>query len=170
MGTGAPMTDKDKKSKRPKKQPTGDYPVGYAKPLESAKWKPGQSGNPSGRPKKPSDPDQLFMKHAMSATNVKIGDQIEQMTHFEIVLLSLFQKAAKGDTKAMKIALDKYEESYRHLEAARQLEPQEEFSWDKEQEKLWRMLKEIDYRMAEDKDGENKKGEDEEAEDDDSKK
>ena len=28
-----------------------DYEVGYGKPPKSRQWKPGQSGNPKGRPK-----------------------------------------------------------------------------------------------------------------------
>ena len=41
------MSD-DSKSK---KQPTGDYGVGYARPPKSGQWLKGQSGNPKGRPK-----------------------------------------------------------------------------------------------------------------------
>ena len=36
---------------KPKKQPTGDYEVGYAKPPTSGQWQKDQSGNPKGRPK-----------------------------------------------------------------------------------------------------------------------
>ncbi len=149
------MTDMRTKQTRPKRQPTGNYPVGYAKPSEDAKWKPGQSGNPSGRPKKPSDPDQMFMKHAMKETKVKIGDQTEQMTNFEVMLLSLFQQGAKGNIKAIKIVLDKYRETYRDMAASRTLEPQEEFSWEKEQEELWQMLEKVRYGEAEDKDADD---------------
>ena len=32
-----------------------DFPIGYKKPPLETRFKPGQSGNPSGRPKKNSD-------------------------------------------------------------------------------------------------------------------
>jgi hypothetical protein len=34
---------------KPKKQPTGDYEVGYCKTAKHTRWQPGQSGNPKGR-------------------------------------------------------------------------------------------------------------------------
>jgi hypothetical protein len=42
---------KGKKGKA-KKTPTGSYPVGYGRPPKAHAFKAGQSGNPSGRPKK----------------------------------------------------------------------------------------------------------------------
>ena len=34
---------------RPKRRPTGDYEVGYAKPPASTRWPKGVSGNPKGK-------------------------------------------------------------------------------------------------------------------------
>jgi Family of unknown function (DUF5681) len=36
---------------------TQDYEVGYGKPPKTSQFKKGESGNPSGRPKKPTDSD-----------------------------------------------------------------------------------------------------------------
>jgi hypothetical protein len=36
---------------RPKRQPTGDYDVGFARTPRRTRWKKGQSGNAKGRPK-----------------------------------------------------------------------------------------------------------------------
>jgi hypothetical protein len=44
----------DKDANRLKRKPTGDYPVGFARPPEVNRWKKGQSGNPGGRRKGPS--------------------------------------------------------------------------------------------------------------------
>jgi hypothetical protein len=38
-------------SKPPKRAPTSDYPVGYARPPKATQFQPKHSGNPSGRPK-----------------------------------------------------------------------------------------------------------------------
>ena len=37
-----------------------EYEVGYKKPPEHSRWKPGQSGNPKGRPKKVKDFEKLL--------------------------------------------------------------------------------------------------------------
>ncbi|MGK7651962.1 DUF5681 domain-containing protein [Roseovarius sp. B08] len=41
----------DKKIKLPVQKTDADYEVGYAKPPANTRFKPGQSGNPKGRPK-----------------------------------------------------------------------------------------------------------------------
>jgi hypothetical protein len=40
---------------RKKRRPSGDYEVGYGKPPKHTRFKPGQSGNPKGRPKASKD-------------------------------------------------------------------------------------------------------------------
>jgi hypothetical protein len=43
-----------------------DYEIGYGKPPKSRQFKKGVSGNPSGRPKKPSDSASELMKELQS--------------------------------------------------------------------------------------------------------
>jgi len=51
-----------------------DYKVGYGKPPESAKWKPGQTGNPLGA--KTHDPDLKAVKNLTKKELVEIGNLI----------------------------------------------------------------------------------------------
>ena len=46
------MNKDDDGSQLPKKQPTGDYEVGYCRPPRASQWPRGQSGNPRGRRKR----------------------------------------------------------------------------------------------------------------------
>jgi hypothetical protein len=47
-----------------------DYEVGYGKPPKSGQFKKGISGNPSGRPKKPSDFLSVLMKELESKVTI----------------------------------------------------------------------------------------------------
>ena len=44
-----------KNPKQPKRVPTGDYPVGFARPPSTHNFPKGKTGNPKGRPRK--DPE-----------------------------------------------------------------------------------------------------------------
>ena len=52
----------------PKKKPTGDYPVGYAKTPKSGQFAPGQSGNIKGRPKGRPSPSELLLEEIARAS------------------------------------------------------------------------------------------------------
>jgi len=41
----------DVKTRLPGHRPDADYEVGYARPPEATRFRPGRSGNPKGRPK-----------------------------------------------------------------------------------------------------------------------
>jgi len=45
---------------------TPDYEMGYGKPPKSSRFAKGKSGNPSGRPKKPSDADAEWRRELTS--------------------------------------------------------------------------------------------------------
>ena len=53
-----------------KRKEPGDYEVGYGKPPESGRFKKGVSGNPSGRPKKPTDSDSEWRRELTSKVTV----------------------------------------------------------------------------------------------------
>ena len=91
----------------PKKKGTGsDYPVGYKKPPEHSRWRPGQSGNPSGRRKKPKlrNANDLI-EQAMAAlakqvvTTTATGKSVRK-AKLEFAIDNLATLVAKGDLKA----------------------------------------------------------------------
>ncbi|MFN3891262.1 MAG: DUF5681 domain-containing protein [Beijerinckiaceae bacterium] len=81
--------------------PSGAYKVGYGKPPKSGQFKPGQSGNPKGRPKKPPTTEELFLKEAARLVGVRVGDQITHMSRREALVRKVFQMALEGNLKAM---------------------------------------------------------------------
>ena len=69
-----------KLSRRPKKVPTGNHGIGYARPPESGKIKPGEVRNPWGRTGKPAeelDPFELAMNRQIT---VKIDGETVKMS------------------------------------------------------------------------------------------
>jgi len=77
-----------------------DDHTGFTRPPRNSRFKPGQSGNPKGRPKGTrnlkTDLDNLLRKR------VQIREDGEQryVSRQELVLLALFERAAKGDARA----------------------------------------------------------------------
>lgn len=68
-------------------------------PPDHTKWKPGESGNPNGRPRKLPDLDRLMEQI--------LGEEKDGITAVEAILKTLRQKAARGDTKAANLLLDR---------------------------------------------------------------
>jgi hypothetical protein len=69
-------------------------------PPDHSKFKKGQSGNPSGRPKK-------LPEIAVLLANVLGKEGKDGMTAAEEILQALHAKAKKGDTRAAELLLDR---------------------------------------------------------------
>lgn len=67
--------------------------MGYKTPPKEAQFKPGQSGNPNGRPNKIPAIDKLL-------SDIPESD-------YEKVIQALLKKAHKGDTRAIELLLDR---------------------------------------------------------------
>lgn len=81
-----------------------DGPVGYCKPPKKHRWKPGQSGNPSGRPRKPRPAlsiDDAEIIQRLDAEKIVIGSKA--MTKREAEIRRLFQLALQGNSKARRM-------------------------------------------------------------------
>lgn len=66
---------------------------------EHTKWKPGQSGNPNGRPKKLPDLDKLMAE--------VLGPNKDGRDGMQVIIEALLKKAAKGDVKAAELLLNR---------------------------------------------------------------
>ncbi len=74
-----------------------DDEIGYAKPPKNAQWKPGQSGNPSGRPKGRSDLLQEAAAILSEPVTARTPDgRSISLGAMEGAYLSLCKKALKG--------------------------------------------------------------------------
>jgi Family of unknown function (DUF5681) len=83
---------------------TAPYEVGYGKPPVEKQFKPGQSGNPKGRP--PGDPyDMRMLLRGILEQRVTIKEKngrLHTITKTEAAIMQMTNDAAKGDLAALK--------------------------------------------------------------------
>jgi len=82
-----------------------DYEVGYGKPPVETRFKPGQSGNPAGRPaaKKVSNTLRPVLKRVLDEPVSVAG---KKYTPQEVMVRTLINKAMKGDLRAIKTVFE----------------------------------------------------------------
>ena len=81
------------------------YEVGYGKPPKDSQWKPGQSGNPNGRPRKSNDFKKILGRELSDELAIIEGGQRGRFSKLELVAKKLVHDTLKGDLRAMKILL-----------------------------------------------------------------
>lgn len=91
------------KKRRAKKQPTGNYPNGYAKPPEKGKIKKGEVRNPHGRNGKPKDSEDPFDKVMARESRVTIDGEVILMTTAEAYFMKVTAMALSGSVGAARI-------------------------------------------------------------------
>ena len=80
--------------------------VGYRNPPKSGQFKKGQSGNPKGRPQRPSQPvstASLFRKVAHEIVVVQAGSRNETMTRWEALVRQVQNQALDRDPSAARL-------------------------------------------------------------------
>jgi hypothetical protein len=82
-----------------------NYKVGYGAPPEETKYKPGQSGNKKGRPKKEplSMNESAYVAVASELVTIKLNGKKTTVTAEHAVWLKIRQGALSGDARAQKI-------------------------------------------------------------------
>src|ERR1043165_5551598 len=95
------MADRDdnKVISLPGAKPPGE--VGYKRPPLHTRFKPGQSGNPSGRAKGSQNLKTLFNKILREQVSLREGADVRKVTKAEAILRGLVIGALRGDTRAM---------------------------------------------------------------------
>jgi hypothetical protein len=94
-------------NKPSKRRPTGDYPVGYAKPPKASQFQPGQSGNSNGRPKGRPSFDEILLEEAARIVKVKVGNDIVQMDKGRALARKLFDMGLQGQLAALRFAAER---------------------------------------------------------------
>ena len=79
-----------------------DKPVGYGAPPISTRFKPGQSGNLRGRPKKPKTLKAELIDELDELVNVGEAGSETQVSKRRAIAKSLVQQAVSGDLRATK--------------------------------------------------------------------
>jgi Family of unknown function (DUF5681) len=80
-----------------------DPEVGYGKPPKASQFKPGQSGNPKGRPKGPGNIHKIITKHAAKKVTVIENGVEKKMQKLDVVISAMFNKASKADVSAARL-------------------------------------------------------------------
>lgn len=99
MENNKPKTSKD------------SYEVGYKKPPKAHQFKPGQSGNRTGRKKKPVSNSlyEAFLIEANAMTEIKNRNgKCEQIKNAEIIMKATFRDAIAKDGPSRKFILEQF--------------------------------------------------------------
>jgi Family of unknown function (DUF5681) len=88
--------------------PSSDnYTVGKGRPPLSTRWKPGQSGNPKGRPKGAKNMTTYFNEALNKKIEITERGKTRKVTVREGIALRITTLALKGDTKAISLIFSK---------------------------------------------------------------
>jgi hypothetical protein len=77
--------------------------VGYRRPPKQHQFKPGQSGNPKGRPKGTPTLQEVMVREAAKHVKLKQGDKIIVVPKLEALARRVFNKALEGDLAAARM-------------------------------------------------------------------
>jgi hypothetical protein len=95
-----------------------DYEVGYGKTPKNRRFKPGRSGNPSGRPKRKAIPIAELVSDVLNAPiTYQEHGRSKVTTRHELSLRILFARALSGDIGAIENILKIRERAERHGDA-----------------------------------------------------
>ena len=81
--------------------------VGYCKPPKKSQFKPGQSGNPKGRPKGTRNQKTILQEALNEQIAYLEQGQRKSASRRELVILKLVEKALKGDARSFSVLLEK---------------------------------------------------------------
>jgi hypothetical protein len=84
------------------KKATSDFPIGYGKPPAQTRFKKGQSGNPTGRPKGTPNFATALERALGEQVIVNEGGQRRTVTKLVATVTQLVNKAVMGDLRATK--------------------------------------------------------------------
>ncbi|WP_336490497.1 DUF5681 domain-containing protein [Methylobacterium nigriterrae] len=97
-------------SRKPSRQPSADrtpeYEVGYGRPPLASRFKPGQCGNPKGRPKKAQSLAAATERELERIIVVHQEGRAKRLTKREVVSRQIVDKACRGDLGAARFLRD----------------------------------------------------------------
>jgi hypothetical protein len=77
------------------------YEIGYCKPPKHTRFKPGQSGYPSGRPRGQRNFRTAVREALKEKITIREGDRTRTVSKMDAIIQVTFNKALKGDAKAL---------------------------------------------------------------------
>jgi hypothetical protein len=82
-----------------------NYVVGKGRPPLLTRWKPGQSGNPKGRPKGAKNMMTCFRQELNRKVAIKEGGKVRKVTLREAIAMTITNRALKGDAKLLPVMM-----------------------------------------------------------------
>ena len=82
-----------------------NYELGYMKPPKSGQFKPGQSGNPKGRPSGSKNTYKLLDDIVNEKVQITKNGRPVRISKKQAMLLQVVNKAVQGDLKALQTLL-----------------------------------------------------------------
>jgi hypothetical protein len=82
------------------------YEIGFGKPPRSTQFKPGQSGNPAGRPRGAKNFATAIEEELQARVTVTENGKRRRISKREIIAKHLVNKAASGDLRAIPLLLN----------------------------------------------------------------
>jgi hypothetical protein len=83
-----------------------DDKVGYGNPPKATQFKPGQSGNPKGRPAKSRNLKTELREEISELITLREGEKIRKVPKLRAYVKRLSEQALKGDARATKLMLE----------------------------------------------------------------
>lgn len=84
------------------RSPEAAYDVGYKKPPIHGRFKPGQSGNPKGRPKGAKGLNTIVREYLGAKVPVRTPNGVKKISKIEAVFQKTIEKAFSGDQRAQR--------------------------------------------------------------------
>ena len=81
--------------------PTEDYAVGYQRPPRATQFKPGQSGNPKGRPKAARGMNSIVRDNLTQKVLVRTANGTRRISRIDAVIQKTIELAMKGNPRAL---------------------------------------------------------------------
>jgi hypothetical protein len=82
-----------------------EYTIGYRKPPRHSQFKPGQSGNAKGRPRKAKTVDDVLYEEFNRFVTITEGRKRRRLSKLRVVVRQNINKAAGGDLRAAAMLL-----------------------------------------------------------------
>jgi hypothetical protein len=105
------MTSKDEKRKstpRDRIRVEADEDVGYGKPPRAYQFKPGQTGNKTGRPKGAENEETILRKLLQHKVRINENGKVRKITFLEAILRKVAEDCLRGNIKSVGFLLNRY--------------------------------------------------------------